>query len=241
MKFTKGTIATLSLPAGKVDHLEWDDELPGFGIRLRGNAKRWIVQYRLGEQQRRESLGDVRKVTLEDARKIARQRFAQVELGTDPAAERAQARAQAAAAGLTLAVVADRYLNAKKDRLRPSTYNQAQRYFATHWKPLRGLPIAAITRAAVAARLQELVKERGRSSAKGARSTLKAFYAWAMKEGLCEGNPAIATNDPNAGAPPRDRVLADAELAVIWRACGDDDAGRIIKLLLLSGCRREEI
>src|SRR5580704_13036446 len=88
MKFTKGTIATLSLPAGKVDHLEWDDELPCFGIRLRGNAKRWIVQYRLGGQQRRESLGDVRKVTLEDARRIARQRFAQVELGTDPAAER---------------------------------------------------------------------------------------------------------------------------------------------------------
>jgi hypothetical protein len=80
MKFTKGTIATLSLPAGKVDHLEWDDELPCFGIRLRGNAKRWIVQYRLGGQQRRESLGDVRKVTLEDARRIARQRFAQVEL-----------------------------------------------------------------------------------------------------------------------------------------------------------------
>jgi hypothetical protein len=34
-----------------------------------------------------DSLGDVRKVILEDARKIARQRFAQVELGVDPAAE----------------------------------------------------------------------------------------------------------------------------------------------------------
>ena len=39
---------------------------------------------------------------LEDARKIARQRFALVELGTDPAAERAQTRQAAAAAGLTL-------------------------------------------------------------------------------------------------------------------------------------------
>jgi integrase len=241
MKFSKNTVASLTLPAGKVDHIEWDDELPGFGIRLRGTARRWVVQYRVNGQQRRESLGDIRKATLEDARRIARQRFAQVELGSDPAADRAQARAQAAAAGLTLAVCADNYLAAKKDRLRPSTYDQAQRYFANHWKPLRGIPIAAITRAMVAARLQELVKERGRASAKGARSALKAFYSWAMKEGICETNPAIATNDPNAGALPRDRILSDAEIVVIWRACGGDDAGRIIKLLLLTGCRREEI
>ena len=48
------------------------------------------LQYRISGRQRRESLGDVRKVSLEDARKIARQRFAQVELGIDPAAERAR-------------------------------------------------------------------------------------------------------------------------------------------------------
>jgi integrase len=30
-------------------------------------------------------------------------------------------------------------------------------------------------------------------------------------------------------------------LAVVWNACLDDDFGRIIKLLILTGCRREEI
>ena len=90
MKLTMDTVATLVRPTNKNDHIEWDDALPGFGVRLRGEAKRWIVQYRVGVQQRRESLGDVRKVRLEDARKIARQRFAQAELGHDPAAERAE-------------------------------------------------------------------------------------------------------------------------------------------------------
>jgi integrase len=241
MKFTKSTLVTLAKPTDKTDHIEWDDDLPGFGVRLRGGAKRWIVQYRVGGQQRRESLGDVRKVTLEDARRIARQRFAQVELGTDPAADRAQARAQAAAVGLTLAVVAGRYLDAKRDRLRASTYDAAELHFAKHWEPLRSRPIGAITRADVAARLQELAKERGRRSAAAARGNLSALFGWAMREGLCEANPVTATNDPDAGTLPRDRVLADGELAVIWRACEDDDAGRIIKLLLLTGCRREEI
>src|SRR5262249_19280198 len=44
-----------------------------------------------------------------------------------------------------------------------------------------------------------------------------------------------------AGIPPRDRVLSDDEIRNVWNACGDDAAGRIVKLLLLTGCRRDEI
>ena len=62
-----------------------------------------------------------------------------------------------------------------------------------------------------------------------------------MKEGLCEANPVMATNDPTEGMPARDRVLADSEIRAVWNACQDDDFGAIIKLLLLTGCRREEI
>ena len=36
----------------------------------------------------------------------------------------------------------------------------------------------------------------------------------------------IGTTKPK-GSQPRERVLADAELAAIWRACGDDDYGRM--------------
>jgi integrase len=237
MKLTKDAVAALVRPAGKSDHIEWDEALPGFGVRLRGNGKRWVIQYRVGTQQRRESLGDVRKVSLEDARKIARQRFAQVELGDDPAAERALARAQA----LTLGLVIARYLDAKRDMLRPNTFKAAKRYFAEHWKPLHDRPLDAVKRADVAARLQELVKAHGRTSAARARDNLSALYGWAMKEGLCEANPVMATNDPTEGLPARDRVLNDGEVRAIWNACQDDDFGAIVKLLLLTGCRREEI
>jgi len=240
MKLTRDVVTALTLPPGKVDHFEWCDSMPGFGLRMRGDTKRWVIQYRVGAQQRRESLGDVRKITIEDARKIARQRFAQVELGVDPAAERARARA----ATLTLDVVAGRYLEAKKDVMRPNTYKAAGRYFRVHWKPLHERPIegaAKIGRADVAARLQELIRQHGRTSAARARNYLSALYSWSMKEGLCESNPVLATNDPTAGRLPRDRVLADHEIRTIWDACLDDNFGRIVKLLLLTGCRREEI
>jgi integrase len=235
MQLTKNAVAALTRPTGKTDHIEWDDALPGFGVRLRGKSKRWIVQYRVGTQQRRESLGDVRKINLDDARKIAKQRFAQVELGTDPAAERAKARR------LTLASVVSRYLAAKQSSVRPSTFNNAKRYLIVLWKPLADRPIDSIGRADVAARLQDIIAAHGRMSAARARANLSAMFSWAMKEGLCDSNPVVATNDPADGSKPRERVLSDHELGVVWNACLDDDFGRIIKLLVLTGCRREEI
>jgi integrase len=62
-----------------------------------------------------------------------------------------------------------------------------------------------------------------------------------MREALCENNPCIGTNDPDKGSQPRERVLSDAEIKLVWRSCGNDDFGRLVRLLLLSGCRREEI
>jgi integrase len=45
-----------------------------------------------------------------------------------------------------------------------------------------------------------------------------------------------------AGQPKRrDRVLSDAELAAVWNACGNDTYGKIVKLLILTGARREEV
>ena len=179
----------------------------------------------------------MRKVKLDDARRIARQRFAQVELGADPAAERGPRPRPA----LTLGAAAERYLDAKRDRMRPNTYKAANDISRVYWKPLHERPLDAIKRADVAARLQELTKAHGRTSAARARGIFVGDVLWAMREGLCEANPVMATNDPAAGILPRDRVLSDDEIRIVWNACGDDAAGRIIKLLLLTGCRREEI
>ena len=97
----------------------------------------------------------------------------------------------------------------------------------------------------MALRLQELVKAHGRVAAARARSNLSALFAWSMGEGLCEQNPVIATNNPDKNPVSRERVLSDPELAIVWHAAlsaaADDDFGKIVRLLLLTGCRRIEI
>jgi integrase len=241
MRFTRALVAGLTLPAGKTDFVYWDTDLPGFGVRIRGTTRRWVIQHRVKGISRREVLGDPRRITLDDARKIARARFAKGELGIDPAADRAKARAEADAAKLILGTVADRYVESRRPVVRASTSGKLTRSFKVYWKPLRHRPIADIKRAEVAARLGEIVKDHGRASAAAARSTLSAFYVWCMREGLCDANPVAATNNPSEGTKPRSRVLTDAELEVVWRHCGDDHFGRIVRLLMLTGCRREEI
>jgi integrase len=73
-----------------------------------------------------------------------------------------------------------------------------------------------------------------------ARATLSAFYAWAIGQGLAETNPVVGTV-PVAPERPRERVLSAAEVRAVWGAAREDDHGRIVRLLLLTGQRRGEV
>jgi integrase len=219
------------------DTFQWDPKLVGFGKRVRDGRETWIIQYRLGHKQRRMTIGTCAKLTQAQAREAARKRLAQVELGQDPAADKRQTRTETKH---TLRSVVAQYLEAKRDAVRPRTYSEVSRYLNKHWSPLHSVPVNAVRRADVALELSKIVRQRGSTSGARARVALSALYVWAMGEGIAEQNPVIGSNKPSEG-PPRDRVLTDNELAAVWRASGDDDYGAIVRLLVLTGCRREEI
>jgi integrase len=107
-------------------------------------------------------------------------------------------------------------------------------------KSLHGLSLSAVSRATVAAEIRTIAKERGATTANRARGSLSAFFRWAIGEGLCDANPVTGTNEHQENGP-RERALSDAEAATVFLACPENDYGRIIQLLMLTGCRREEI
>jgi integrase len=160
-------------------------------------------------------------------------------MGYDPQAEREQKRRQAAH---TLRSVAEAHLEARRPEWRDRTYVETERYLLTgeYFRPLLNTPIADITRADVSARLRAIIRANGPVAANRARSAISSLFSWAMGEGLVDSNPTIGTNAPKVPAP-RERVLSDPELAAIWRACGDDQDGRVIRLLMLTAARRAEI
>jgi integrase len=60
-----------------------------------------------------------------------------------------------------------------------------------------------------------------------------------MRMGLTTSNPTVGSINPETKA--RERVLTPDEIVAIWQACGGDDYGRIVRLLICTGCRRAEI
>ncbi|MGC2028338.1 tyrosine-type recombinase/integrase [Bradyrhizobium sp.] len=240
-QFSDVFVRRLKLGAGEKDRIHWDPEMPGFGVRVRSSKTVYVVQYRFQKATQRESLGDVRKLKVDEARKVARQFFAKLELGVDPREERRKADQASEVARLTLKTVSELYLTAKETRMRPSTYKASKDYFEVKWAPLHRKPIGLIDRKAVAEQIRRITAEHGPTSAARARGNLSAMFAWAMREGLVESNPVVGTNNPIEGKPGRDRVLSDAELKLVWQHCLDDDFGRVVRLLLLTACRRDEI
>ena len=239
MKLTQANTARAKLPAEKSEHIIWDPEMPGFGLRLRtGGARTFIVQYKLGAKHRRITLGNAAKVTAEDARRKARQLFGKIADGKDPANEKATSKAQA---GHTLGVVVEDFIKQQEGHVRPATLKATAHYLRKQWKPLHSMALASIARANIAAEARTIALRCGPFAADRARSALSTFFAWAMGEGLCETNPVIGTNKA-APAVSRDRVLSDPETVAIWRAADPaTDFGKIVRLLFLTGCRRNEI
>ena len=222
----------------------WDTKLPGFGLRTRNSKRTWIFQYKLGKQNRRIKLGGP-ELTRDKARQLAQAekgKLAAAKLGhgLDPAAEREKRRTEAKPHRAAFASIIPIYLDARRAGIKDATYELQKRYLNSHWKALHGLPLDGITRADVAASLTTIAKDSGSVAANRARSTLSKFYVWAIGEGLCDNNPVVGTNKRDEN-DPRERSLSNAETGAVWLGAADSDYGQILKLLLLTGCRRSEI
>jgi integrase len=242
MKLDAKTVSTLALPSGKGDVIHFDEALPGFGYRLRLGAggrvlRSWVAQYRRAGATRRLLLGAAEVLSAEQARAAAKKVLAKVALGEDPQADKAVRRDKDK---LSLLSIVREYLSLRQSEVRPKTMSEITRYLTgPYFKPLHGMPIDTIAQRDVAACLVAIARQRGNVTSAQARRALSAFFVWAMGEGVVTANPVIGTRRPKEET--RDRTLTDPELVAVWRACEENDFGRIVKLLFLTGARRGEV
>ena len=92
-KLTKRFIENLAAE-GSRDLWVWDTELPSFGVRVKpSGVKAYVLQYRnMRRQSRKITIGRRGVLTLEEARRVARQNLAAIERGEDPANDRQEQR-----------------------------------------------------------------------------------------------------------------------------------------------------
>jgi integrase len=243
--------AMLGLPEGVKEKFYFDDELKGFGLRLRKRdddriVRSWIVAYRVPGHQRRMLVGDGYKLTATQARQAARKLLAQVELDGDPQKDR---KAKKKKDRILYGDVVEDFLAARKATTKPDTVRILENYLLgpkgkratkagmeAYLKPLHTLPLHLITRQEISDALEKIEKP---AIKRGVYMALHGMFSWAVGKGKADTNPV---NIGKLDAPgQRDRVLSNAELKAVWRGLDDNDFGTVVKLLVLTGCRREEI
>jgi integrase len=194
-----------------------------------------VYQYKFAAQNRRVTIGSAKAITAAQARDTAGKLYAKIKLGTDPATERDEGRARAAE---TMAVALEAYLTYRRGDLRPNSFAEIERHLRKNCKSLHGVPLSKIDRRMVAARIAAIVP-RGKVIANRTRTSLSAFFAWCVREGLVDSNPVLNTNTQPEKS--RERVLDDDELRHIWNALGSDDYSTVVRLLMLTGQRANEM
>jgi integrase len=237
MKLTTASIRTIEPVPPKTDRIEFDDAVPGFGVRARkGGSKVYIVQYAIGEKTRRMTLGKVSLQGVDKARSRAKNILAAVRLGKDPAGEKQRDRTTATE---TFKAIADRFLAFQQTQLRPRSYDDIERHLMVHGKSLHGLLLAKLQRQDVASVISAVRAKGAAVTANRVRATLSSFFSWAISEGLVEHNPVTGTKRTEEKS--RERVLDPTELRLIWNSLEDDHFGAIMRLLALTGQRAAEI
>jgi integrase/predicted DNA-binding transcriptional regulator AlpA len=245
------------------DRFIWDSDVAAFGVRIWPSGTRvYVLQYRSAGRLRRYNIGPHGSPwTVETARDRARVLLGQVAGGEDPQESKKGSRKL-----LTVAQLCDRYLAEGLATRKPSSIDSARSNIENHIKPLLGARRASlVTRedvdnllAAVAAgktvRSARTAKKKGFSRVRGGKGaansavvTLSAAMGFAVARGVRPDNPAFRVR--RFPEKKLERFLSPAEIARLGEALAAAEAVGVvpasaiaaIRLLVLTGCRKNEI
>ena len=216
-----------------------DAVLPGLYLIVQPTGvKSWAVRYRVGERTRKLTLeGRYPVLSLAKARESARTALESVADGKDPAA----AKRVGTPADDTLAAHIALYREKHVSAVRPGTAANINRELDNMQNAWLGRSLRSISKKDVITVIDKAMK-RGPSAGVTAWKVAKAFFGWCESREDDYASPARSIRKP-AKEKSRDRVLDDAELKLTWEAAEakGGSAGALVKLLILSGARRNEI
>ena len=231
-KLTAAAVERIKPPlAGQADY--FDKGFPGLALRVSyGGAKAWAYMFRAHGKLRRVTLGRWPAMSLSEARDAWREARKAVDRGENPARPKP--------ADAFEAVMAE-WL--KRDQAGNRAVAAVERILRKDALPaFEGRPIATIGRPDVHDLLDRVVDRGSPIMARSLHGHLHRLFRWAVGRGIIAASPMENMPKP-APAVARDRVLGDAELAAVWKAADRMGwpFGPIVKLLVLTGARRNEI
>jgi len=227
----------------------WDQQLRGFGCRA---SKQGVVSFFAMRRPRgsaksvRIKVGDFPAMPLSEARQRARAVLMEMQDGVDPRVRKAEEEHIAAAEkAATFGNVAEAFItrHVAMKRTARAIERLIRRELIPRWSER---PIASITRADVISLIDEIVDRGHSEAARLVLAYVRRLFGWAIARYDFQHAPTdhLSATDLVGPKKPRQRVLSDREIALIWRATEGPEAayyGPYVRLLLILGCRRSEL
>jgi integrase len=227
-----------------------DAVVPGLAVRVSNTGLKTFVlitRYPGRNNPTRRAIGAYPAISLEQARATARDWIALVQRGIDPATRVALEReANRVRQENTFGAVAENFLekHIASRRTAGAIGRLIRGKLISRW---RDRPIDTIGKRDIIAMIEDIQEKSGVASARQTLAYARRLAGWAAARDLIATNPftTIATADflpPKVG---RDRVLSDAELALVLKATAADGefgypTAPYTRFVLLTACRRSE-
>ena len=223
------------------DAVFWDDKLPGFGVRVYPTgSKVYVVQTRLKGRSKRITLGRHGVISADKARHKAAETIALIKSGQDPDQERASK--------VTVAELAERYLEEHVDvHCKPSTQKMYRSVLRRFILPAYGhRTVDEVERQHIAKlhlELRDTPYQANRALDIGT-SLFNLAEEWKLRTGA---NPCKFVRKYREHK--RERFLTDEEFRRLGEVLTEMEAdgslpvhpAAAVRLLMLTGCRRNEI
>lgn len=213
-------VSVRALPPSDKQLKVWDTKTPGFGVRINGRTKSWIVMY--GAARTQKVLGRYPDLSLADARKQAL-----VYLGTQPKPSKT----------IKFEEALKNFYDVHVPTLKPRTQYQLKRILDRHFAgPFKGKRLDQIEYRDITDITDELAKKTP-SEAWHAFKDVRTFFRWCVPKYIRHA-PTEGLKSPTKYIA-RKRVLTDNELLKVWQGAGDIGYpfGTAIQLSLLWGTR----
>lgn len=195
----------------------WDTGFAGFGIRLSQKTKSFVVKH----DGKLTTLGRYPEISLKDARKAAKG----VQVGiTEPLTT-----------STTFKEALTAFTEAKARTTKPKTLQRYKRYLLAFNFTKK---VSELTRRDINEALN--VYQDKPPAQNYAFAVMRIFLNWCLSEQIVEKHPMIRVKIPNR-LKSRERVLTDDELRAVWNAADTAPMGHIVRILILTGARREEV
>ena len=243
-KLTKTAVDNAS--AGDKETWIWCAELPGFGVRVQPSGRKtYVARYRnQAHQQRKYTIGRCCDLTPDQARALARKVFAEVADGHDPAAGKSALRSAP-----TMADLRDRYLT---EHAKPFKKQTSAKQDEDNWRrnitPLLGdsTRVADVTRADVLKMVGKMVDRPAAANQCIAllskAMNLAELWGWRKDMNPCRHVKKLRLRE-------HDTILSADQIRTLTATMDDmvdhqeipSSMADLVKLLMLTGCRLNEI